>query len=137
MTTTEHIIDRETIAEARETWDDPEHPDSLSVNEYRNLLDQIQSDAEKELDLWIDQARDEGDMVVETDNAWYIGDASGHAWSETMNLLDIDDPNGVARGVLQAVHHRTAIADGYAARGRSDDECVDIHHEDIHVVAKP
>lgn len=119
-----NAIDYRFIEEARKENEDIDHPDALSVEEYQDLLDEVQEAAERDLESWVDEAHDQEELIGETDEAYYLVDHSGHAWNMTMSQIDVEDESGVVRDVLMLAHRKQAEADGYGGIS-------------VHVIAKP
>lgn len=100
-------VDDEVIAAVVDHYDDPEHPDALSVEEVRELLGDLQVAVDDDWDDVLEAVRerrvrvtvDEGDVVV-------FRDTERRLWNDLLDDVGVTDR--VARTVLRVTHHQTA-----------------------------
>ena len=86
-------------------YDDPSHPDAVTVAGARAQLSEIQTTIERRWDEWLESIR-EGEITVtaETGDLFVFHDSERQVWNR---LLDgIEQYDGVARTILRIVHHQ-------------------------------
>ncbi len=106
---TEHIGD-ETIQQAIESKDDPNHPDSLTIPEVRELLAHIQQQSENYWAEWLDLI-DSGDAIVagETDELVILDVGAHSPYGEELSDYEGDvEVDEIARLVVSVIHHNVA-----------------------------
>lgn len=103
---TGHVEDAELRA-VIEHYDDPEHPDALSVPEARDLLVDIQRAVEDRWDEYLDRIR-EGDLSVvrDTGTVVVLQDPTRRAWDELLDAVGRYDQ--VDRTIVRVAHHQAA-----------------------------
>ena len=126
---TAHFTDAE-IQAVVEHYDDPEHPDALSVPEVRELLAALQERIEGTWSDHVDAIR-EGALEVarDTGETIVLRDAKRRWWDRLLDDLEVYDQ--VDRTIVRVTHHQ-------AARRLVDaDGSVDLEGSDPVVVHKP
>lgn len=88
------------IETAIEQHDDPDHPESYSVAEVREVLNRINADI---LDYWDEHqdAMDAGSYeIVHEDSDVIVLVEQGHFWNEQFNTMEIGDENGTLQSII-------------------------------------
>jgi uncharacterized protein YoaH (UPF0181 family) len=106
---TDYVTD-EAIEGAIDQHDDPDHPDALTVEDARDLLAHVQSDAETVWAEWMDSIeRNDSHVVAEDDGVVVLDTGERDAVSRALETYDgpvtVDD---IAERVVSSVHHRAA-----------------------------
>lgn len=103
---TRHIEDEEIEAVVRH-YDDPDHPDALSVPDARDLLALVQRAIESRWDGYLSAVRrGELDVVRDTGEVVVLQDPSRSEWGRLLDAIDRYDQ--VDRTILRVVHHQAA-----------------------------
>jgi len=106
---TQHVDD-ETIEDAIEQHDDPDHEDALTVADVRDLLAHVQLDAEIAWGEWVDNIERDDSRVVAQDGNLVVLDTGEHdtvrrALETYDGPVTVDD---IAERVISTIHHRVA-----------------------------
>lgn len=101
-----HFQDEE-IRAVIDHYDDPDHPDALTVSETRELLAELQTALEAQWDDLLDAVR-EGDLHVvrDTGTAVVLRDTERGRWNELLDEIELFDQ--VDRTILRVTHHQAA-----------------------------
>lgn len=103
---TRHIEDEE-IEAVVDHYDDPDHPDALSVPEARDLLAAVQRAIESRWDDYLTAVRrGDLDVVRDTGGVVVLQDPSRSEWDRLLDAIDRYDQ--VDRTILRVVHHQAA-----------------------------
>ena len=95
------------IKAAIEQHDDPDHPDSLTIETVRATLDDIQRSIEDHYGEWIDLMNDGSvELVYEDVEVVVLGDHSGHAWQEELDAAGVEDD--ILCAVIKSAHMEAA-----------------------------
>lgn len=103
---TGHVTDDD-VRTVLEHYDNPEHPDALSLSDVRARLATIQAGLEDDWPGVLTAIR-EGHLVVTSDDGRVavLRDTERRWWDERLDALEVYD--GVERTVLRVTHYRTA-----------------------------
>ena len=103
---TRHVADEELRA-VIEHYDDPDHPDALTVREARDLLADVQRAVEDRWAEYLERVRT-GDLAVvrDTGSVVVFRDPTRRAWDELLDAVDCYDQ--VDRTVARVSHHQAA-----------------------------
>lgn len=104
--TAAHFTDAE-IDAVIDHYDDPDHPDALSVAEVRSRLDTLQTTLEADWSAHLDAGRNgDLDVVRDTGAVVVFRDGDRTAWNRLLD--DCDWYDSVDRTILRVVHHQAA-----------------------------
>jgi len=97
------------VRTAIQQHDDPDHPDSYTVDEVQATLAEINADIIDNFGLYEDPI-DEGayDVVHEDDGVLVLADRTGQFWSEQLDVMDIEDEHGIISLLVSQLHHDMA-----------------------------
>lgn len=95
------------IKAAIEQHDDPDHPDSLTIETIRATLDDIQRSIEDHYGEWVDLMNDGSvELIYEDAEVVVLGDHSGHAWQEELDAAGVEDD--ILCAVIKSAHMKAA-----------------------------
>lgn len=103
-------VDDATIEEAIKSNDDIDHPDALTVDEVRELLDWLQEGVEYRWGEWAHNI-EHGDIEVVTEDSDTIVMSTGphNIVSEELDHYDGDvEVDGIAQSIVTQIHHELA-----------------------------
>lgn len=96
------------IESAIEQHDDTDHPDAYSVEQVRDILDDINADIIDHWNLHQD-AIDEGAYeIVHEDSDVIVLAESGHFWGEQFSAMEIGDEHGILQSIIKNLQHVAA-----------------------------
>lgn len=109
---TTHITDAD-IQAAISQHDDPDHPDSLTTSDVRDLLEVVQSDVAAAWDGWTSSIeRGEARVITDTHDALVLATGQPNVYSEALTRLASDhtdvEYDDVAASVVNAAMHNAA-----------------------------
>lgn len=103
---TSHIRDSE-IEDARQRLGDPDHPDELSISEYRTLLAQLQQNVVGGWSDYLDAVYEGRRTIVYEDrDVVVLADHDNADWDLELSQLDYE--TDVTAEVLKGIHHVVA-----------------------------
>lgn len=103
---TSHIRDSE-IEDARQRLGDPDHPDELSISEYRTLLGDLQQNLVAGWSEYLDAVYDGRRTIVYEDrDVVVLADHDNADWDVELGELDYE--SDVTASVLKSIHHAVA-----------------------------
>jgi len=107
MTGTEIHITDDDINAAIDRHADPEHPDALTVEGARDMLDRIQQSIENHRDLWQEMVEEETvEVVYENSQVTVFADHSEHVWGEELDAADVE--GWTDRRIIKSLHYTAA-----------------------------
>ncbi|MES3518502.1 MAG: hypothetical protein PPP58_12655 [Natronomonas sp.] len=106
-------LDSEDLRTIVEHYDDPDHPEALSVSEVFDRLAAVQTTIDGDWSAWLDLIEDRQLVVVSHDSLVVLTDRSRRRWPDLLEEVGIEDE--VARTIVRVAHH-------YAGRRQTDRE---------------